>query len=209
MLGIAAAVLCSFTYVVAQIYGVGLITSRLTGVAFELGIFLGLGGILVCSFLGGMRAVTWTQVTQYIILIAAYLIPVMWLSVKQTGVPIPQIVYGFQLEKVSAMEKRLIDDPAEIAVREIYRRRAADLAEKLKNPRAALALEKDRGRQEVGRAEIGARPGRRHRGGREDAVRTSQRRGDGTKGLGSCPCAGRSQVQAVERNAPAHAAVRR
>ena len=142
MLGIAAAVLCSFTYVVAQIYGVGLITSRLTGVAFELGIFLGLGGILVCSFLGGMRAVTWTQVTQYIILIAAYLIPVMWLSVKQTGVPIPQIVYGFQLEKVSAMEKRLIDDPAEIAVREIYRRRAADLAEKLKNPRAALALEK-------------------------------------------------------------------
>lgn len=51
-IGIVAAILCSFTYVVAQIYGVGLITSRLTGVAFELGIFLGLGGILVCSFLG-------------------------------------------------------------------------------------------------------------------------------------------------------------
>ncbi len=61
-LGVVAAILCSFTYVVAQIYGIGLITSRLTGVAFELGIFLGLGGILVCSFLGGMRAVTWTQV---------------------------------------------------------------------------------------------------------------------------------------------------
>ena len=103
LLGILAAVLCSFTYVVAQIYGVGLITSRLTGVAFELGIFLGLGGILLCSFLGGMRAVTWTQVTQYIILIAAYLIPVMWLSVKQTGVPIPQIVYGVQPEKVSVL----------------------------------------------------------------------------------------------------------
>lgn len=58
LLGIGAALLCSFTYVVAQIYGVGLITSRLLGVAFELGIFLGLGGILVCSFLGGMRAVT-------------------------------------------------------------------------------------------------------------------------------------------------------
>jgi len=55
-LGIIAAILCSFTYVVAQIYGVGLITTRLTGVAFELGIFMGLGGILVCSFLGGMRA---------------------------------------------------------------------------------------------------------------------------------------------------------
>ena len=71
-LGVVAAILCSFTYVVAQIYGVGLITTRLTGVSFELGIFLGLGGILVCSFLGGMKAVTWTQVAQYIILIIAY-----------------------------------------------------------------------------------------------------------------------------------------
>ena len=74
-LGIIAAILCSFTYVVAQIYGVGLITTRLAGVPFELGIFLGLGGILVCSFLGGMRAVTWTQVAQYIILIIIHLAP--------------------------------------------------------------------------------------------------------------------------------------
>ena len=59
-IGILAAILCSFTYVVAQIYGVGLITTRLSGLAFEIGIFVGLGGILVCSFLGGMRAVTWT-----------------------------------------------------------------------------------------------------------------------------------------------------
>ena len=141
-LGILAAILCSFTYVVAQIYGVGLITSRLTGVAFELGIFLGLGGILVCSFLGGMRAVTWTQVTQYIVLIAAYLIPVVWLSVKQTGVPLPQAIYGFQLEKVSAIEQRLIADPAEIEVREIFRKRSVELAEKLKDPRAALIADK-------------------------------------------------------------------
>ena len=141
-LGILAAILCSFTYVVAQIYGVGLITSRLTGVAFELGIFLGLGGILVCSFLGGMRAVTWTQVTQYIVLIAAYLIPVVWLSVKQTGVPVPQAIYGFQLEKVTAKEQSLTDDPKEIEVREIFRRRSAELAEKLKDPRAALAADK-------------------------------------------------------------------
>ena len=98
--GIIAAILCSFTYVVAQIYGVGLITTRLIGVPFEIGIFLGLGGILVCSFLGGMRAVTWTQVAQYIILIVAYMIPVVWLSVKHTGVPVPQLVYGKVLEKV-------------------------------------------------------------------------------------------------------------
>ena len=68
LIGLVAAILCSFTYVVAQIYGMGLITTRLTGVDFVIGIFLGLGGILVCSFLGGMRAVTWTQVAQYIIL---------------------------------------------------------------------------------------------------------------------------------------------
>ncbi len=80
--GIFAAILCSFTYVVAQIYGVGLITSRFTGLEFGIGVFVGLGGILVCSFLGGMRAVTWTQVAQYIILIIAYLTPVVWLSVK-------------------------------------------------------------------------------------------------------------------------------
>jgi cation/acetate symporter len=114
-----AAILCSFTYVVAQIYGVGLITTRLTGVAFELGIFLGLGGILVCSFLGGMRAVTWTQVAQYIILIIAYMIPVVWLSVKQTSVPVPQAIYGFQLQKVTAKEAELIKDPKELEVRKV------------------------------------------------------------------------------------------
>ena len=141
-IGIFAAILCSFTYVVAQIYGVGLITSRLTGVAFELGVFLGLGGILVCSFLGGMRAVTWTQVAQYIILIIAYMIPVVWLSVKQTNVPVPQAIYGFQLEKVTAAEKMLTNDPKELAVREIFKQRSAALAEKLKNPAAALAADK-------------------------------------------------------------------
>ncbi len=149
LLGIIAAILCSFVYVVAQIYGVGLITSRLTGVAFELGIFLGLGGILVCSFLGGMRAVTWTQVAQYIVLIVAYMIPVVWLSVKQTGVPVPQAVYGYQLEKVTAAEKRLTDDPKEKEVRDIFAQRSAALAEKLKDPAAALAADKDAATKKV------------------------------------------------------------
>ena len=141
-IGIFAAILCSFTYVVAQIYGVGLITSRLTGVAFELGVFLGLGGILVCSFLGGMRAVTWTQVAQYIILIIAYMIPVVWLSVKQTSVPVPQAIYGQQLQKVTQAEAKLIADPKEIEVRDIYKQRSAELAEKLKDPATALAADK-------------------------------------------------------------------
>jgi cation/acetate symporter len=142
LLGIIAAILCSFTYVVAQIYGVGLITTRLSGVPFEIGIFLGLGGILVCSFLGGMRAVTWTQVAQYIILIIAYLIPVVWLSVKQTGVPIPQAIYGYQLEKVTAKEAQLLKDPKELEVIAIFKKRADDADAKLKNVPAAMAADK-------------------------------------------------------------------
>jgi len=142
LLGIIAAILCSFTYVVAQIYGVGLITARLSGLAFEIGIFVGLGGILVCSFLGGMRAVTWTQVAQYIILIVAYLIPVIWLSVKQTSVPVPQAIYGYQLEKVSALEKKLIDDPKEKQVIAVFKQRADDLGAKLKDIPTALAADK-------------------------------------------------------------------
>ncbi|HVJ74395.1 MAG TPA: sodium:solute symporter family protein [Casimicrobiaceae bacterium] len=130
--GILAAILCSFTYVVAQIYGVGLITTRLTGVEFIYGIFLGIGGILVCSFLGGMRAVTWTQVAQYIILIIAYMIPVVWLSVKHTGIPLPQFVYGKVLEKVTARETQLIDDPKEKEVRAIFKARADAAAAGLK-----------------------------------------------------------------------------
>ena len=141
-IGLAAAILCSFTYLVAQIYGVGLITSYLTGIAFELGIFLGLGGILVCSFLGGMRAVTWTQVAQYIILVMAYLIPVVWLSYKQTGIPVPQLVYGFQLEKVTAKEKELTADPKELQVRALFRQQSEDLTKKLEQPSASLAADK-------------------------------------------------------------------
>ena len=141
-IGVAATILCSFTYLVAQIYGVGLITSYLTGIAFELGIFLGLGGLLVCSFLGGMRAVTWTQVAQYIILLVAYMVPVVWLSVKQTGVPVPHAVYGYQLEKVTAKEKELASDPRELEVRAIFKKRAEVLAEKMKHPELSMAADK-------------------------------------------------------------------
>ncbi|MBL0094584.1 MAG: cation acetate symporter [Piscinibacter sp.] len=142
-LGIVAAILCSFTYVVAQIYGVGVITARLSGLAFEIGIFVGLGGILVCSFLGGMRAVTWTQVAQYIILIIAYMVPVVWLSVKQTSVPIPQAIYGYQLEKVTASEKRLREDPKEKEVIAAFKAKADEFDAKLKDIPAALAADKE------------------------------------------------------------------
>jgi cation/acetate symporter len=148
-IGILAAILCSFTYVVAQIYGVGIITTRLSGLAFEIGIFVGLGGILVCSFLGGMRAVTWTQVAQYIILIIAYLTPVVWLSVKQTGIPVPQAVYGYQLEKVTALEKKLRDDPKEKEVIAAFKALADGYDAKLKDVPAALTADKAAAEQKV------------------------------------------------------------
>jgi len=140
--GIFAAILCSFTYVVAQIYGVGLITSRFTGLEFGIGVFVGLGGILVCSFLGGMRAVTWTQVAQYIILIIAYLTPVVWLSVKYTGNPVPQLAYGQVLQKVTEREKVLTNDPKEIEVRNIFKARADAANANLKDPAAAYTRDK-------------------------------------------------------------------
>ena len=144
LLGVFASLLCSFTYVVAQLYGVGLIASYLTGIAFELGVFLGLGGMLICSFLGGMRAVTWTQVAQYLVMLIAFLLPVAWLSVKQTGSPLPQLSYAQQLERVTAREQELLHDPRELDVMALYRHQAKVLRAKLENPGAALAQDRER-----------------------------------------------------------------
>ena len=106
-IGIICAITASFTYVIAQIYGAGIITSRFLGIDLATGVWVGLIGVLVCSLLGGMRAVTWTQVAQYIILIIAYLVPVVWLSIKVTGNPVPQLAYGEVLQQIGALEQQL------------------------------------------------------------------------------------------------------
>ncbi|WP_457326357.1 VC_2705 family sodium/solute symporter, partial [Roseateles sp. P5_E11] len=149
LVGAGAAILVSFVYLVAQIYGVGLITTRLTGLGFEVGVFVGLGGVLVCSFLGGMRAVTWTQVAQYLIMILAYLVPVIWLSVKQTGWPLPQLVYGQQLHQLAERERELMRDPGELQVRAIHQRRADAAAARLADVPQALADEQGRAAAQV------------------------------------------------------------
>ena len=97
----------SFTYIVAQIVGVGIVTSRFLQIPFGVAVFVGLAGILVCSMLGGMRAVTWTQVAQYIILIIAYIIPVAILSAQLYGMPIPQLTYGQALQQIGELEQQL------------------------------------------------------------------------------------------------------
>lgn len=104
VIGIIVLISCSFTYVTAQVYATGIIASRFLGIPFGVAVYAGLAGILVCSMLGGMRAVTWTQVAQYIILIIAYLVPVVWLSATTTGIPIPQLTYGDILSRISALE---------------------------------------------------------------------------------------------------------
>ena len=107
-LGVIVLVCCSFTYVTAQIYGTGLIASRFLGMQFEIAVFVGLVGILLCAMLGGMRAVTWTQIAQYIVLIVAYLVPIVILSTKKYGIPVPELTYGFAIEEITARERELV-----------------------------------------------------------------------------------------------------
>ena len=98
-------VVASFTYVTAQINATGTIASRALQIPFEVGVWFGLLGILLCSMLGGMRAVTWTQVAQYIVLIIAYLVPVFWMSNKQGFGLIPQLVYGDAVARITELEQ--------------------------------------------------------------------------------------------------------
>ena len=97
-------VVASFTYVTAQITGTGIVASRALDIPFEVGVWFGLAGILVCSMLGGMKAVTWTQVAQYIVLIIAYLLPVFWMSNKLDYGLIPQFAQFDAVLRVQELE---------------------------------------------------------------------------------------------------------
>jgi len=100
-------VVASFTYVTAQINASGTIAARALQIPFEVGVWFGLLGILLCSMLGGMRAVTWTQVAQYIVLIIAYLIPVIWMSNAQGFGIIPHFSYGDAVARIQELEPAL------------------------------------------------------------------------------------------------------
>ena len=100
-------VVASFTYVTAQINASGTIAARALQIPFEVGVWIGLLGILLCSMLGGMRAVTWTQVAQYIVLIIAYLIPVIWMSNSQGFGIIPHFSYGDAVARIQELEPAL------------------------------------------------------------------------------------------------------
>ncbi len=114
-LGVIVLVCCSFTYVTAQIYGTGIIASRFLDIPFEIAVFVGLVGILLCAMLGGMRAVTWTQIAQYIVLIVAYLTPIVILSTMKYGIPIPELTYGKALAEITAREGQMLASNLAIA----------------------------------------------------------------------------------------------
>ncbi len=104
---LAAAVIAtiiSFIYLTAQVSGVGIIMSRFFGVNFILGVGVGLSAVLFCSYLGGMKAISWTQVIQGIVLIVAYLLPIAWLAYRDTGIPLPQLMYGRAFEAIAQLE---------------------------------------------------------------------------------------------------------
>ncbi|MBX3725257.1 MAG: cation acetate symporter [Xanthomonadales bacterium] len=104
---IVVLIVASFTYVTAQITATGTIAARAFLIPFEVGVWFGLLGILVCSMLGGMRAVTWTQVAQYIVLIIAYLLPIVWMSGVQGFGWFPQFQYGPAVARITELEPLL------------------------------------------------------------------------------------------------------
>jgi cation/acetate symporter len=134
IVGVIAAIACSFTYLIAQVTGVGLIVSRFIGLDFNIGVFVGLLGVLFCSVLGGMRSVTWTQVAQYIILIISYLVPVVYLSWTIFSIPIPELTYGQLLQTNNARAIEVTRDVKEKETRALWKSDADAVDAKLKSP---------------------------------------------------------------------------
>ena len=96
----------SFTYVTAQINATGTIASVALDIPFGVAVYVGLASILMCSMLGGMRAVTWTQVAQYIVLIIAYLLPVFWISNKMGAGFFPHFMLADEVARIAELESQ-------------------------------------------------------------------------------------------------------
>jgi cation/acetate symporter len=132
VIGVIGAIACSFTYLIAQVTGVGLIVSRFIGLDFNIGVFVGLIGVLFCSVLGGMKSVTWTQVAQYIILIISYLVPVVYLSFLFFSIPVPELTYGRLLQTNNAKAIEITRDPKEKETRALWQKEANEINAKIK-----------------------------------------------------------------------------
>lgn len=94
LVALVCAIFVSFTYVVGQMKGVGVAFARFLEVPFSTGIFIGIGIVFFYAVLGGMKGITYTQVAQYCVLIFAFTVPAVFISLKMVGNPIPQIGMG-------------------------------------------------------------------------------------------------------------------
>ena len=112
------AVIClifiSFTYIAGQMRGVGIVFSRFLEVEIEMGVIIGMGIVFIYAVLGGMKGITYTQVAQYCVMIFAYLVPAIFLSMMLTGNPIPQLGFGDKLLNsdiylIDKLDKTIID----------------------------------------------------------------------------------------------------
>jgi len=109
VVALLCAIFVSFTYVAGQMRGVGVVFSRFMGVSINMGVIIGMALVFFYATLGGMKGITYTQVAQYCVLITAYLIPAIFISMQFTGVPIPQIGMG---STVSAGGAAILGDPS-------------------------------------------------------------------------------------------------
>lgn len=104
---VICALLVSFTYVAGQMRGVGLVFSRFLEVPINTGVVIGMVIVLFYAVLGGMKGITYTQVAQYCVLIFAFMVPAIFISIQMTGNPVPQLGMGSQVlgEGVSLLDK--------------------------------------------------------------------------------------------------------
>ena len=116
MVAVVCALIVSFTYVAGQMRGVGIVFSRFLEVDINTGVYIGMAIVLFYAVLGGMKGITYTQVAQYCVLIFAFMVPAIFISIQITGNPIPQLGMGgeindgtgqFLLEKLNGLSKEL------------------------------------------------------------------------------------------------------
>ena len=107
LVAVLAAIVVSFVYVAGQMAGVGVVFQRFLGVNTTMGVILGMIIVFFYAVLGGMKGITWTQVTQYTVLIIAYLIPAVAISTRLTGMPVPQIGFGQILSELDQLQEEL------------------------------------------------------------------------------------------------------
>lgn len=107
LVALICAIFVSFTYVCGQMRGVGVVFSRFLSVEIEMGVIIGMAIVFFYAVLGGMKGITYTQVAQYCVLIFAFMVPAIFISVLMTGNPIPQLGFGAQVtgEEVYLLDK--------------------------------------------------------------------------------------------------------